>query len=724
MCSEYTLAASQTFLNSFTVLSRANQERLIRKLPELRADPHPDGTDHKRRLEKYHDVYRLRVGNYRVFYRIRDDCVVVLLGVEHRKDAYRQESLAFDDPLTLIIEPDPGDLLPSATGQNEPFPSFDQGSPEISSTRPLARLLTEPDLARLNVPRERWPALLSCQTEEQLLELLQTFPPSLAERLIDLACGKTLDDTLDDPVYVLGPDLSLPDLLQGNTQLCYLLDQSQEKALERIRSSPGPYLITGAPGTGKTVLALLAVSALRERAQASGHEDPRVLFVTFTRTLAQTLTRLAERHLPPADRLSLTVDTLDRLVADLTPDVEMARDEQVRILLRQARSRAFDRPLSPDPRRDRALASLLRRITDLYLRTEIDEVILGRGLASLEDYLKADRTGRQVGLNATQREAVWRVYEALSDLLREQELYLLEERRQLALDILRQNPDHQRYDAVIVDEVHDLSLVALRLVRELCRDPGALVFVGDVGQSVYLRGARWELLRDELPNCQQISLSTNQRSTPEIFAAAKAYLQAIPMRGTADHHPPLDHRKQAARRQPLVVLLPVWDAWGQALPKVLAEQLAVLRLTPSHAAILVPTNDLAQEVASALGTAGFPSEVVTRGQSLSASPSVKVLTWHNAKGLEFPLVVVLMPDWQPPPVGWSDIETDEIREVVALWRRAAYVAMTRAIRALVVLRPAEGTSPLLAGFEAPEWQKTTWENGAAAGDPAAPVLAF
>lgn len=61
---------------------------------------------------------------------------------------------------------------------------------------------------------------------------------------------------------------------------------------------------------------------------------------------------------------------------------------------------------------------------------------------------------------------------------------------------------------------------------------------------------------------------------------------------------------------------------------------------------------------------------------------------------------------------------------MALWRRAAYVAMTRAIRALVVLRPAEGTSLLLAGFEAPEWQKTTWENDAAAGDPAAPVLAF
>lgn len=38
------------------------------------------------------------------------------------------------------------------------------------------------------------------------------------------------------------------------------------------------------------------------------------------------------------------------------------------------------------------------------------------------------------------------MYEVLTNLLREQNLYLPEERRQLTLDISRLRPDHQHYD--------------------------------------------------------------------------------------------------------------------------------------------------------------------------------------------------------------------------------------------------------------------------------------
>ncbi|MCS7050023.1 MAG: AAA family ATPase [Thermomicrobium sp.] len=712
MCTEYTLAATETFLGALKTLSGRQVDRLFRKVLELRDDPHPDGTDRKQRVERYDDVYRLRVDNYRVFYRIRSDCTVVVLGIDHRKDAYRQDTLPLDESLALVIEPEEPAGSPSTGADPSPVtPEELTALTEEQTGRPLLRRLTAEDLRRLAVPPERWTALLACRTEEELLDLVQDLPQTLAGHLLDLACGKTVDDTLDEPAYVLPPDLSPIGLLEATTPLHLLLDHAQRRVLERIRTEPGPFLVTGGPGTGKTVVALLAVPALLERARAQGAKAPRALYLAFNRTLAKTFEQLARHHLSEADRWSLDIETLDRLVTSLVPDCETARDDQLRVLLRQARQRAFDRPLSAEASRDRDLARSIRKLSDLFLRSEIEETILGRGLRSLDEYRRADRQGRQVGLNETQREAVWRVYEALSDLLREQDLMLPGERRLLALEeLLRPDSEQQRYDAVVVDEVHDLTPVALRLVTALCVDPTALVLCGDTGQSIYRRDATWKHLVDELPTVKRLTLTTGHRAPPEFLAAARSYLEALPDGTASEHSVPTDHRKRADRARPRVVALPEWHRWPRALPSLLEEQLVTLRLTRSQVGILVPTNDLATNVAAVLGQHDIPTEVVARGQPLTASPSVKVLTWHNAKGLEFPCVIVLLPDWHPPPAGWNDVPFDEVREVIALWRRAAYVAMTRATRTLLVLRPVDGTSPLLAGLRVPEWDWITWED--------------
>lgn len=53
----------------------------------LAADPRPDGV---RKLAGSKDSYRLRVGDYRVLYRITDKALLVLVvKVGHRKDVYR-----------------------------------------------------------------------------------------------------------------------------------------------------------------------------------------------------------------------------------------------------------------------------------------------------------------------------------------------------------------------------------------------------------------------------------------------------------------------------------------------------------------------------------------------------------------------------------------------------------------------------------------------------------
>jgi mRNA interferase RelE/StbE len=69
-------------------LPTAVQERIARRIDRLAADPRPRGSI---KLEGEDELYRIRVGVYRVIYQIRDDeLVVVILRAGHRRDIYRE----------------------------------------------------------------------------------------------------------------------------------------------------------------------------------------------------------------------------------------------------------------------------------------------------------------------------------------------------------------------------------------------------------------------------------------------------------------------------------------------------------------------------------------------------------------------------------------------------------------------------------------------------------
>jgi mRNA interferase RelE/StbE len=83
----YTVEFTNSALREFKALERAMQRRISTRIDDLARSPFPPGV---KRLHAELDLYRIRVGDYRVLYRVdgkRLTVLVVKLG--HRRDVYR-----------------------------------------------------------------------------------------------------------------------------------------------------------------------------------------------------------------------------------------------------------------------------------------------------------------------------------------------------------------------------------------------------------------------------------------------------------------------------------------------------------------------------------------------------------------------------------------------------------------------------------------------------------
>jgi mRNA interferase RelE/StbE len=83
----YEIEISGTAERQLRRLPPPDQLRVARAIVALGREPLPRGV---RKLTGYEDVYRVRVGRYRVLYSIEEGrLVVIILKVGHRKEVYR-----------------------------------------------------------------------------------------------------------------------------------------------------------------------------------------------------------------------------------------------------------------------------------------------------------------------------------------------------------------------------------------------------------------------------------------------------------------------------------------------------------------------------------------------------------------------------------------------------------------------------------------------------------
>ncbi|MBW4579588.1 MAG: UvrD-helicase domain-containing protein [Tildeniella nuda ZEHNDER 1965/U140] len=682
-----------TFTNQLLAIPKERVMQILEKIEVLRDDPKPHGSL-KKKLHGYKgDIYRLRSGDFRIIYTYSDGWVA-LLGVDARKDVYKGDKLVAEETevdITALARLD-NLLTPEPPQSPEPKPSQAEALLPVELTAVL--------LERLLIPKTCFPALLTCRTFDDLLEA--DVDGTVRDRLFDCITAPNFDQVLNQPSFVTGSPDALLRFKEGNL-LGFLLklNPEQEKFVTWASNATGPTLLKGGPGTGKSTVALYRTREILQQLRANGVNQPRILFTTYTNALV-TFSEQLLQELLGQDAQFVAVKTADALIYSLvchaTGAPNLAATKDLLKLVQQAVPQAIA-ALEGNALQQQAQRLILQRLQPAYLLEELTEMIDARGIETLDAYRATPRTGRSLPLNKVQRQAIWQLRQHCDRLLADQGMETWAQLRKRALALLQDAPEPLLYDAVIIDEAQDLSPTVLRCLIQLCKAPNRLFVTADANQSIYGSSFRWSEIHESLKFVGRTGiLKVNHRTTQEIGEAAIAYLQE----GMLDE----DDKEQLyvhTGPPPAVRAIPDRASEGSLLAQFCRTAAHEFRLGLGACAILVPTEKAGKNITGQLNYLSLDARFMTSKDLDLNYKGVKVLPLKAAKGLEFPIVAIAGFLEGAYPTIAKGTAPEAVAEITTRERRTLYVAMTRAMRALLVLVPVKQPPLLLQTFDPRLW---------------------
>lgn len=664
--------------------------QLWEKINYLVEDPYPDGKL-KKKLNAKDKLYRLRVGNFRVFYTFGDTWVR-LLGIRARKDKtiYNLGNMNADEPQKLPDGKDPELDIQSNPGVK----NFSFQAVQDDKVSWLPQKITKQWLEALKIPEGFHPAFMACETEEALLSI--DAPEYILERIVDNLFPKPLDEVAAQPDLVVQSTKDLIRYKEGDL-VSFLLKLDKDQIRLTHWALKGPTMVKGGAGTGKSTIALYRIKAFLERPEASGQEN--VLFTTYTRALMNASRQLLEQLLTADQLKRVHIATCDAIAIDIVKKKReissIISGYHLETILSSVRKEYSPDSLSGFEKKLRL--KTLAQYTDSYLLEEFDWIIDGRMLNSVDAYLSTPRPGRGYIFRKGIRHSIWELHKKFVAKLQEFKLDRFADIRCEAFRYIQDGNVHKKYDYVVVDEAQDLSPASLSLMAELVKNEAGLFLAADNKQSLYSKSYGWSMIHPRLQfKGRTAVLKRNYRSTIEIDKAAFDIL--VPEENE------ILESSSGIHSGPMPVLLrnvlpedeSIWI--GRYLKQISKH----LHLKKSSAAILVPLQTMGVALADGLNHLDIPAKFFDGKDLDLKSDKTKILTLHAAKGLEFPIVIIA--GLPPGKLLYQRDVSDEIfQERLKQERRLLYVGMTRAMRGLMVIQNLECEHEALVNMDTKNW---------------------
>ncbi len=550
-------------------------------------------------------------------------------------------------------------------------------------------------LLSLGLPESWLPVVRAVRAEDQLLSFMDKLPEDVVERLMKVAEGELVTppepiapdrpviESADtrDTFYIASDSDELAAALRAPLDRWIAFLHHSQRALVQ-RTFSGPAKVTGSAGTGKTVVAM-------HRARKLARDGEHVLLTSYVSTLCENIERNLVKLCTPAEHENITVSTVHkqalRLVRDVEPRTRPATDEDVHAILDNLRSLH-----APDHDSD-------------FVRAEWHAVVRRQNIANWPEYRRARRTGRGRGLAVKERKLLWQIFGQTLETLEKRCLLDWTGLCRRARELIENGQVTSPFTAVIVDEVQDLDIAAIRLVHAMS-SPENLMLCGDAGQRIYPSGFSLSALGIQVRGRSMV-LRLNYRTTEQIRRLADRML------GTASDDMDGGEESRVGTRSLLTGPSP--ELTGH--PNREAEnQAGVARiqswlddgLTSNDIGVFARTGNRVTAFGRALSDAKLSwRRLSDKEPSADNRPAIHLGTMHRAKGLEFKAVLVLdasegrLPSThvlgqQNDPL---DREGAQVREKCLL-----YVAMTRARDHLAISwirQPCAFIAPLTAKSE-------------------------
>ncbi|MBL9100164.1 MAG: ATP-dependent helicase [Myxococcales bacterium] len=664
---------SQSFFDEIDHLAAEDRGAILSFLAAFQRNPKSPGNS----LERLqNDLWSGRITRDLRMILHKDGDTWVFLRADHHDEAYR-----WAERRRVGRHPSTGALQVVETVVREVQRASEPSTPPLFADRADDYILS------LGVPSAWLPTLREIRDTDTLLEVIAHLPQDVADRLLRLSTGELV--TPPEPVPLTIPLVDAPDarrdfrVIEDEVGLRRAMEEPFDRWIHFLHPSQqdlvgarfsGPAKISGAAGTGKTVVAM-------HRARHLARQGKRVLLTSYVSTLCTNLERQLRRLCTTEELTKIHVATVHNQIRTVLrkhhPDLQRADDTAVRQALTRAAREVGGFDLE-------------------FLTAEWAHVIQPQGIVTWDQYREASRTGRGRPLLVRERKQIWQVFERVRQLLaaaRKADWATLTAR---ATELLTTGQVAGEFDAVLVDELQDLQAGELKFLKALCRNPGDLLLVGDAGQRIYGAGFSLGALGIEVRG-RSFILKVNYRTTEQIRRHADRVL--------GDPTDDMDGNTETRRNTRSLVQGPVPTL--QAHRSAKSEIEATVAMVRQHLADGLPapaiavfarTNAQLDAVADALQDEKIAAHLLRDDEDREDTAGIRLGTMHRAKGLEFRAVIVLgCNDKNLPHANTiKDIQDPSDREhAIQAERQLLYVAMTRARERLHLSWP--GTpSPFLA----------------------------
>ena len=585
--------------------------------------------------------------------------------------------------------------------------SMTQGSPILPKSRLKGYAfgqMSDDSLLKIGVPISDLDRLRSATSDDEILRIIEEYETAIQERVLALVdnplCLRSMLESIANEkprrsisqiiktnaadranYFILTPDLQTKFFAGQIENWQVLLHPSQQDSV--TMEANGPAMVTGAAGTGKTVVAVHRAKWLLENRFRNGE---RILFTTYVTTLVDSVKSMLRAICTPEQLSRIDVITLDSILRK-----EWGRfrsggrivygDDKLTLSM-------LDNLLAED-------SSLYSgRRTNEFLAKEYEKVILEFDIHSLGEYRKVERSGILGRVDREKERAVlWPVFAALS------KMSLVDTagdiNRAAALNQLANamsKGDHaplNRYASVIVDEAQDFGAPEYRFLAALTGNrynnpvPYSLFICGDGHQRVYGRSGSLKECGINV-HSRSRTLKVCYRSTQMIREYAENILSGVE---TKDMNGDSERLTDVSSLEKGVAPEEKFFQNGDytAMSKFMSDALRSLHESGarySDMAVLLRNAGLKGDdlylkgAAHSLQESGIPAVVVSKKSPASHTDAVQVMTMHRSKGLQFHGVIVDLTHW--PYRDKNALDDEQRKSILDQEKQLLYIAVMRA----------------------------------------------